>query len=244
MSHRPDHVGTGDEHVAGLVHHENEVGDGGGIDGPSRTGAQNGGNLRNDAAGQGVAEEDLGVTRQADHALLDPGAAAVVEADDRRPHLRGQIHDLADLGRVGLRQAAAEDGEVLRKDVDQPAVDPAMAGDHAVSRDAALLHGEIGATMDDELVQFLERALVQKQGEPFPGGQLSRIVLALDSSRIVTLFGLPVSPSKLLKLFPGVHGGRRFRGHLPCFRNFRPESCAGSSRPGTFPGRCRSRDAS
>ena len=41
------------------------------------------------------------------------------------PFREREIHDLADLLGVGFRERAAEDGEVLGEDVDQPAVDPA-----------------------------------------------------------------------------------------------------------------------
>src|SRR2546429_2430888 len=41
--------------------------------------------------------------------LLDPGSPRVVEPDDRRARLHRQVHDLADLARVGLGERAAED---------------------------------------------------------------------------------------------------------------------------------------
>ncbi len=46
-----DHVGAGDEHVAGLVDHENEIGERGRIDGSAGAGTHDGGDLRDDAAG-------------------------------------------------------------------------------------------------------------------------------------------------------------------------------------------------
>ena len=60
-----DHVGTGDEHVAGLIHHENEIGEGGRINRAARTRAHNGRDLRNHAARERVAQKNVGVTRRA-----------------------------------------------------------------------------------------------------------------------------------------------------------------------------------
>jgi hypothetical protein len=55
------------------------------------------------------------------------------------PFLHREVHDLADLRRVRLGERAAEHGEVLREHVDEPAVDAAVAGDHAVAVGALLL---------------------------------------------------------------------------------------------------------
>ena len=43
------------------------------------------GDLRDDAGGVHVALEDLAVEAEGDHALLDPRAAALVDADDGQP---------------------------------------------------------------------------------------------------------------------------------------------------------------
>ena len=103
-----DHVGTGDEHVAGLVHHEDEIGDGGRVDGAAGARAHDGGDLRDDAAGERVAQEDIGVAGEREHALLDARAAGIVQADDGRAGLQREVHDLADLLRVGFGERAAE----------------------------------------------------------------------------------------------------------------------------------------
>ena len=79
------------------------------------------------------------------------------------PDLRGEVHHLADLLGEGAREAAAEDGEVLREEEDQAAVDLAVAGDHAVARDLLLVHPEVGAAVDDEAVGLDEGAGVEQQ---------------------------------------------------------------------------------
>ena len=70
---------------------------------------------------------------------------------------------------VGLGEAAAEDREVLGEDVDEPAVDAAVAGDHAVARDLLVGHAEVEAAVLDELVELLEGALVEQQRRPARG---------------------------------------------------------------------------
>ena len=73
--------------------------------------------LRHDAAGQRVAQEDIGIAAERQHAFLNARAAGIVQADDRRAGLQREVHDLDDLLRVGFRERAAEDREVLREDV-------------------------------------------------------------------------------------------------------------------------------
>ena len=128
-----DDVGAGDEHVAGVVDHEDEIGDGGRVDRAARARAHDGGDLRDHAAGERVAQEDVRVTGQRDDAFLNARAAGIVQADHGRAGLQRQVHDLADFLRVGFGERAAEDGEILREDVDEAAVDAAVAGDEAVA---------------------------------------------------------------------------------------------------------------
>ena len=123
VRHGADDVRAGDEHVAGLLHHQDEVGDGGRVDGAAGARSHDRGDLRHDARGERVAEKDVGVAAEGDDAFLDARAAGVVEADDRRAVLHRQVHDLHDLRGVRFGERAAEDGEVLRERVDEPAAD-------------------------------------------------------------------------------------------------------------------------
>ena len=132
---RLQHVGAGHEHVARVLHHDDEVGDRRRVDGAAGARPHDRGNLRHDARGERVAEKDVGVAAEREHALLDARAARVVQPDDRRAELHREIHDLHDLRGVGFRGRSAEDGEVLREGEDLPAVDQAVAGDDAVARD-------------------------------------------------------------------------------------------------------------
>ena len=99
-----DDVRAGDEHIGGILHHEDEVRHGRRIDRTAGGGAHDGRNLRDDAAGDGVPIEDLAVAAKRIHPFLDAGPAGVVEAHQRHPGLQGQVHDLADLLGVHLAQ--------------------------------------------------------------------------------------------------------------------------------------------
>ena len=71
VRHRLEYVWPRHKHVASLLHHKNKVGDGGGVDRAARAGSHNGRNLWHDARCQRVAQENISVGSQADHALLD-----------------------------------------------------------------------------------------------------------------------------------------------------------------------------
>jgi hypothetical protein len=110
------------------------------------------------------------------------------------------IHDLADFLCVGFRERAAEDGEVLREDVDEATVDVAVAGDEAVAGDDLLIHAEVAAAMGDELVEFLEGAFVEEQFDALAGGELAFFVLAVAAVFATALFGRGVAAAQLLEL--------------------------------------------
>ena len=67
--------------------------------------------------------EDPAVAGERDDAFLDAGAGAVVEPDDRRADLEGEVHQLVDLLGEHLAERAAEDGEVLAEHEHLAAVD-------------------------------------------------------------------------------------------------------------------------
>ena len=175
-----DHVGARDEHVRGLLHHEDEVGHRRRVDGAARAGAHDHADLRDHAGALDVADEHVAVGAERDDALLDPRAAGVVDADHGAADLGREVHDLAHLLRHHLAQRAAEDGEVLAEDAHRPAVDRAVAGDHRVAPGPLLLHVELVGPVADEGVELPERARVEQLLDPLAGGQLALRVLLLD----------------------------------------------------------------
>ena len=113
------------------------------------------------------------------------------------PTLMAQVHDLADLCGVGFGERAAEDGEVLREDEDEAAVDAAVAGDEAVAGDALLVHAEVGGAVGDELVDLLEGAFVEQQVDALARGELAGFGLARAALGAAALFGEGVAGGQL-----------------------------------------------
>ncbi len=111
--------------------------------------------------------------------LLDAGAAGVVDADDRAAELERELLDLDDLPAVRLGERAAEDGEVVGEDGHGLAVDRAQAADHAVTVGTVRGHPELGVVVARELVDLLERSVVEELVDAFAGGLLAALVLVL-----------------------------------------------------------------
>ena len=209
VRHGLDDVRAGDEHVRGVARHENKIGDGGRIDGAARARPHDGADLRNHAAGQRVAQKNIGVTGERPHAFLNARAARIVQADHRRAVAHRQVHDLADFQGVGFRERAAEHGEVLRENVDQPPVDAPEAGDEAVAGRPLLLHPEIIAAVRDEFVELLERAFIEQQRDALARRELSGLVLALAAFRAAAGFRFGAAAAQFVEWI----GGMFFKSH-------------------------------
>ena len=181
VGHRLHDVRSGDEHVARALDHDREVGDGRRVDRSPGARPHDHRELRDDARGERVAQEDVGVSAERDDALLDPRAAGIVEPDDRRADAHRQVHDLADLLGVRLGQRAAEHREVLAEDEDEPAVDRAVAGHDAVAEESLVVESELARPLRDERVELHERARIEQQVEALARGQLAPGVLPLDA---------------------------------------------------------------
>ena len=178
VGHGLHHARPGDEHVARAFDHDDEVGDRRRVDRATGTRTEDQRDLRDDTGRQDVAQEDVGIAAERHDAFLDPRAARVVQADDRRTDLHREVHDLADLLGVRLRQRTTEDREVLAEDEDRPAVDLAVAGDDAVAEERL---GRGRVAVGDERIEFDERVGVEQQVEPFARRQLAGFVLLRDA---------------------------------------------------------------
>jgi len=143
VGHGLHHIGAGDEHVARVAHHEDEIGHGRRVHIAAGAGTHDHRDLWDDAGGDDVPFEYLAVATERCHALLDAGAAGIEQPHDRRARAHRHVLDLDDLLRMRLRQRAAEHGKVLGEDKDAAAVHRAPAGDHAVAGDLALVHAEV-----------------------------------------------------------------------------------------------------
>ena len=91
--------------------------------------------------------------------------------------------------RVGLRQRAAEDREVLREDEGLAPVNKAMSGDETVAGNLVRLHREIAAAVSDQLVELFESPVVEQKLYPLARRHLAFFVLALDPLRAAARFG-------------------------------------------------------
>ncbi len=180
-----DDVRAGDEHLAGLVDHDDEVGQRRGIHGTAGGRTHDDGDLRDDAGRLRVAAEDLAVLAEGHDALLDARAAGVEHADDGNTGLQRQVHHLDDLLARDLAERAAEDGEVLRVDGDLTAVNGTGTGDDGVTVGSGLLHAERHGAVAHELVELDEGTVVQQPGDALPGGLLALRVL-LGDRRLTT----------------------------------------------------------
>ena len=94
--------GSGKEHVRGILDHEGEVSEGGGVYRSAGAGAEDAADLRHDTGGKNVALKDVAVAGEGVDAFLDAGSARIVQADARGAVAYGEVHDLADLLRHGL----------------------------------------------------------------------------------------------------------------------------------------------
>ena len=202
----PDHLGSRDEHVGSAPDHEDEVGDGRGVHGSPRTGAQDHGDLGHNSRGQGVPQDDVGVATQGDDALLDPGSPRIVEADEGSSVLHGHLLELDDLFRVGLGEGAAKNGEILGEGVDQAPVDGPVSRHDPVAEDLLLLQSELHGAVGHETVQLDEGALVQQELQPFPGRKLPLLVLGLQSRLAASELGLPLKLLQALQFLVHGHG--------------------------------------
>ena len=170
-------VGAGNEHVAFLLHHEDEVGEGGRVAGSAGTRAEYGRDLGYDTRSDGVLVEYRGISREAVHALLYAGASRVVEGNDGGAVFERELLHFHDFGGVAFAQRTAVCREVIGIDKDQAPVDFAVTGNHAVAGNLFLLHAEVVAAVRDKLVEFVEGALVEQHVDAFTGGHASRLVL-------------------------------------------------------------------
>ncbi len=107
---------------------------------------------------------------------------------------------------MGLGQRATEDREVLREGVHQAAANGAVAGDHAIAGNALFLHPEVGGSMDDELVELLERAGIEEEGDALPRRELAFVVLAVDAVLSASQLAFPFAALELVE--PGFGGHR------------------------------------
>src|SRR6185437_9626405 len=143
------------------------------------------------------------------HAFLNARAAGIVQANHGRARAHRELHDFGDFSGVRFGKRAAEDGEVLRENVGQTAVDTSKAANEAVAGRALLGHAEIGAMVLDEFVELLEGVFVEEQFDALARAELSFFVLALAAFGAAACFGFGASMREFVERI----GGMFFRSH-------------------------------
>lgn len=226
--HRLDDVRAGDEHLRGLADHEDEVGEGGAVGRAAGARAEHHRDLRDDAGGPGVALEDAAVAGEGGDALLDAGAGAVVQGDQRGTGRDGHVHDLVDLGGVGLAEGAAEDPEVVRVDEDRAALDRAPAGDDTVGVVLLRLQAEADGAVAPQLLDLAEGTRVEQQLDALARRQLALRVLGLGGTVTRATECLLAQDVQLGHSATGVSGLARdlvHNGHVSTLRSHTRKPC-------------------
>ena len=203
--HGPNDIGTRDEQVGGPFHLVHEVRECRGVHRTPGTRAHDHRDLGYHARRTDVSFEDASIPVEPEHALLDPSPARVLETDDGRPRVHGEVHDLADLVGDDLAQAPTETGEVLGEDEDAAPVDGAPPGDDCVTERSLLPDPEVRLVVLDERVDLLERPFVEQHFDALARRQLSGIVLPFDGPLVVGLERLLAKGTKPLDVLLGAH---------------------------------------
>ena len=112
--------------------------------------------------------------------LLDPRAGAVEQPHERHPLGQRQLAQAGDLDLAGHPHRAGHHGEVVGGDGDEPPVDLAVAGDHAVGRRLLALQPAHRVVDPRVEAQLGERPVVDQQRDALARGQLVLRVLAGD----------------------------------------------------------------
>lgn len=82
---------------------------------------------------------------------------------------------------MGFTQTAAKDGEILREEEYQAAIDHPMTSHDTITRMGMVAHAKVLAAMFDEGVVLSERARVEEEADPLTGGELALLVLGNDT---------------------------------------------------------------
>src|SRR6266545_3736586 len=190
VCHSLYHVRTGDEHIRRVLDHDVEVCDRGAVNSASRAGPHDATNLRNDAACQRVAQKDISVATQTDHAFLNTGAAGIIQTNDGYAYLHRQVENFANFFGMSFGKGTAEDGEVLSKHNHATAIDETITGDDAIAGKELLFKTEVLRAMDNELVKLFKAVLIKQKLHPFAGCHFIGGMLLLNSLDTATRFRL------------------------------------------------------
>src|SRR6266404_2046136 len=190
VRHRLDNIGTGDEHVRRVLHHDVKVGDCRTVNRTAGAWSKDATDLRHHATGQRVAQKNIRVTAETDDAFLNARAAGIIQSDDRRADFHRQVHYFANLFGVSFRKRTAKDREVLRENENLATIDQTVTGNYAVAGIELFLHAKISRAMDHQLIEFFKRSFIQQELDALARGQLVCGVLLLNARGTAAGFSL------------------------------------------------------
>ena len=203
---RLDHVGTRNEHVGGFVYHQDKIGNRRRVNCPTGTRPHDGRDLRHDSAVQSVTQKDIGVAGQRHHTFLNASSTGVIQSNQRRAHLRRQIHNLDDFSRICLGKRSAKHREILRENVNEPPFDASVTGHESVAINLLFGHAEIVRAVRDQFVRLLERAFIEQELDALACRHLAFLVLALAPLHTPAIFCELIAPLEFGDFFFQVHG--------------------------------------
>ena len=174
-------VRPGERHRAAALHHRHEVGEPRDVGRAGRARSHERGHLRHDPAHHHLLAEQVARAReQRAGRLLDARAGGVEQPDHRDALGERELAQARDLQLAGHPHRAGHHGEVVGGHRHEPAVDLAVAGDHAVGGCLLALHRPLGEVRPSVDAELRERALVDQQRQPLARGELALLVLARD----------------------------------------------------------------
>ena len=199
-----------ERHVAGALHHGDEVGQRRDVGGAGGARAHHGGHLGHHAGEDRLLTEELagaGEPAGADR-LLDAGARRVDEPDHRDALGVGDLPSPVALGLGVSPHRAGHDREVVGDERSEPPVDLAEAGDHAVGR--CLPAGQIGrdAGVGGVDTDLGEGVLVEEPADALPDRQLAGRVLPGHRLVPAHLRGVSTPPGEVVGVLLHAHRQR------------------------------------
>src|SRR5262249_13945807 len=142
------------------------------------------------------------------------GPAGVVDKNERAAGFQGPLHHVGDLEGVDLAGRAAQHGEVLAGEVDEPAVDGGGPGDDPVGGGFLAGQAELDLAALGEQAELLEAAGIDEGVDALAGGELALLLLpgeAVGAAALPELLALLAEGrDQVLHRFPFL-GGHRLR---------------------------------
>ena len=149
---------------------------------PARSRADDDGDLGDDAGVEGISQEYIAVGRQAECALLDAGAAGVVEPDDGAAGLGSQGPMTLQIFwlTASEREPPMTVKSWAKAKIWRPSTFPYPVTT-ASPKGASIAQAKIGGPVGYEGVQLLKGALVHKTSETLESSELAPAVLLVDA---------------------------------------------------------------